>query len=69
MPPQESLLPRTDAIRKQTVEVQKYGKGWLVRYKNCDGFVKQRKFSNANDADPYFWECVEEMKNRIQGGS
>ena len=65
---QESLLARTDAIKKQTVEIEPHGRKWLVRYKDSKGSVTQAKFQTPEEATKHFWKCVDKMKIQIQGG-
>lgn len=65
--PQESLLPDTKAIKKATVEIGRYRKGFLVRYKNGAGYVTQREFKacEGDDANSFFWKQVEKLRSEL----
>lgn len=67
------MLPDTKAIKRATVEIGPYRKGYLVRYKNLEGYtMSQRQFKDVDEANGFFWKCVGDMKKEVErrlGGS
>jgi hypothetical protein len=64
---QESLLPDTYAIRRGEIEEVLHRGKWLVRWKDLNGIVVQRKFATVDESHPFFLECVNRLREQLRG--
>jgi hypothetical protein len=64
--PAEALLPGTDAIMRGSVEWGRYRGGWLVRYRNLEGYTAQGQFDNPDLAHAYALECIAKLRAEIR---
>ncbi|HEV2498607.1 MAG TPA: hypothetical protein VGY31_03390 [Terriglobia bacterium] len=58
----EALLPGTDAITRGTIEWSAYQGKSLVRYRDVAGSVHRQAFKTADEAQPFFLECVNRLR-------
>ncbi len=63
---QESLLPDTDAIKKETLEWEPYKGKHLVRYKDMNGVVHRTLTANWEEADAAFTKYLADMIARAR---
>ena len=60
--PQEALKPGTDAITRGQIECVPYRGGWLVRYRNLNGYTAHRQFDDPELAHQYMLECMGKLR-------
>ena len=69
---QEALLPGTDAIRKNTLEISPYRGKWLVRWKDGFGYVHRHVYDEAAEANEYYQyllgKLTESQEQRVGQG-
>jgi hypothetical protein len=62
----ESLLPGTDAIKRNTLEWDTYHGKYLVRYKDENNIVRRVHTADWNEADKAFEKFLNEMRANCQ---
>lgn len=65
----ESLLPDTDAIKRNTLEWDNYRGGYLVRYKTQNGSVQRCQTKSWDEANAAFEKFLQEMRASISGAT
>jgi hypothetical protein len=63
---QESLLPGTDAIPKGEICCQRFRGGWLVRYKNLNGYTLQFKCEDPEVASTLTIGFITQLRGDLE---
>lgn len=69
-PVQENLERGSEAIKRGTIEINPWKRGWLVRWKTISGYANRKRFPGTaegrDQAFELFNQKVRELRDQIQ---